>query len=101
MEREQISQETINNHFPARIFWIKSYAEMKKSELKKKINKEEFNKILDSQNCENMVMKEQIVSLAKCFINKVNYRALSPGVKQTIFSFLTFRDLITSINKLN
>ena len=42
-----------------------------------------------------------MISIARYFINRVNYRALPPGVKQTIFSYLPLRDLVASINKLN
>lgn len=48
LEREQISHRTINEDFSDRRFWIKTYAEMKQMELKKKIGKEQFNKILVS-----------------------------------------------------
>jgi len=48
LEREQISQSTINSNYSDRRFWIKTYAQMKRVELKKKINREQFNKILVS-----------------------------------------------------
>jgi len=46
IEREQISKNIIDQKFPDRRYWIKTYAEIKRIEMKDKISSEVFNTIL-------------------------------------------------------
>ena len=46
LQREQISKRTIEQKYPDRRYWIKTYAEIKRLEMKDKIKPDIFNKIL-------------------------------------------------------
>jgi hypothetical protein len=46
LQREQISKRIIEQKYPDRRFWIKTYAEIKRLEMKDKIKPDVFNKIL-------------------------------------------------------
>ena len=59
----------------------------------RKIDQAAFTACLNSLNCDDKVDKEQILTVVRFFVNKVDYKQLPKGAKQMIFSYSSSREI--------